>query len=439
MAQVSKIDDYRQQKAAQPPRSPIERLLADARLRLVETGTRNRLVHTPRGGKRTRSVAIAGADADGLCETLVRSNRAMGFVPANPEREVALEIQGKYVNRSPSADVGGLSLRTNLDEQKLEKRLLSIYRDAKTAEEEQGINILFLAIGFLRWYEDEQSDVAREAPLILVPVSLTRDLRRSTFQLRSRDEDIATNQAIQERLRSDFSVALPDVPEGEDWRPTDYFSSVSDTTWRLEISKTTSAGVAYPSAAAVLRSGVGLEPDVTGFYDEATGSVQYLVADPITRAVRSLTRCSTLIQRQAPLREITPEHYDRVFALNAKVPLFLVQKLLPMMGSGGSIILVASAIHYMGLANHSAYAATKAALRSYSRTWAAEFKDSGIRANTLSPGVVDTKMLDDQANSPEHAAEIRKGYTAYTPMLNSPIPTNSPTPPSSSPPTRARS
>jgi hypothetical protein len=186
-------------------------------------------VHTPRGGKRTRSVAITCADADGLFETLVRSNRAMGFAPANPEREVALEIQGKYVNRSPSADVGGLSLRTNLDEQKLEKRLLSIYRDAKTAEEEQGINILFLAIGFLRWYEDEQSDVAREAPLILVPVSLTRDLRRSTFQLRSRDEDIATNQAIQERLRSDFSVALPDVPEGEDWHPTDYFSSVSDT------------------------------------------------------------------------------------------------------------------------------------------------------------------------------------------------------------------
>ena len=104
--------------------------------------------------------------------------------------------------------------------------------------------------------------------------------------------------------------------------PTDYFSSVSDTTWRLEISKTTSAGVAYPSAApsaaAVLRSGISLEPDVTGFYDEATGSVQYLVADPITRAVRSLTRCSTLIQRQAPLREITPEHYDRVFALDGQ-------------------------------------------------------------------------------------------------------------------------
>lgn len=120
---------------------------------------------------------------------------------------------------------------------------------------------------------------------------------------------------------------------------------------------------------------------------------------------------------QVPLREITEAHYDRTFDLNAKAPLFLVQKLLPLMGNGGSIILVASAMHYMGLANHSTYAATKAALRSYSRTWAAEFKDSGIRANTLSPGVVDTPMLNSQATTPEQATVIRKGYANYTPML----------------------
>jgi NAD(P)-dependent dehydrogenase (short-subunit alcohol dehydrogenase family) len=120
---------------------------------------------------------------------------------------------------------------------------------------------------------------------------------------------------------------------------------------------------------------------------------------------------------QVPLREITPDHYDRTFALNARAPLFLVQKMLPMMGRGGSILLVSSAMHIMGLANHSTYAATKAALRSYVRTWAAEFKDSGIRANTLSPGVVNTPMLDSQASTPEQAAEIRPGYAAYTPML----------------------
>ena len=119
---------------------------------------------------------------------------------------------------------------------------------------------------------------------------------------------------------------------------------------------------------------------------------------------------------QVPLSEITPDHYDRTFALNARAPLFLVQKILPMMGSGGSIILVSSAMHYMGLPNHSTYAATKAALRSYSRTWAAEFSSSGIRANTLSPGVVDTPMLDSQASTPEEAAAIREGYTNIIPM-----------------------
>jgi NAD(P)-dependent dehydrogenase (short-subunit alcohol dehydrogenase family) len=120
---------------------------------------------------------------------------------------------------------------------------------------------------------------------------------------------------------------------------------------------------------------------------------------------------------QVPLPEISEDHYDRTFALNARAPLFLVQKMLPMMGRGGSIILVASAMHYMGLADHSTYAATKAALRSYSRTWAAEFKDSGIRANTLSPGVVDTPMLDSQASTPKDAAAIRESYANYTPML----------------------
>ena len=143
------------------------------------------------------------------------------------------------------------------------------------------------------------------------------------------------------------------------------------------------------------------------------------VADTVRRAkgkVDVVVSNAALVE-QVPLPEITQDHYDRTFDLNAKAPLFLVQKLLPMIGRGGSIILVSSAMHTMGLANHSTYAATKAALRSYARTWAAEFKDSGIRANTLSPGVVDTPMLDSQATTPEQAAEIRRGYANYTPML----------------------
>lgn len=100
---------------------------------------------------------------------------------------------------------------------------------------------------------------------------------------------------------------------------------------------------------------------------------------------------------QAPLRSITSEHFDKTFNLMARAPVFLVQKLLPLMTRGGSIILVSSAMHTMGIANHTAYAATKAATRSYARTWAAEFKDSGIRVNTLSPGVTDTPILEAQS------------------------------------------
>ena len=229
LVQVSNIDDYRQQKALQPARSPVERLLADARQRLIETGTRNRLVHNPRGGKRTRSLPIVDVDADGLFATLVRSNRMMRFLPADRTREPALEEPNSNVMRYPAPNAVPTVLNTTLHEEKLEKRLLAIYRDAKTAEEEQGINILFLAIGFLRWYEDDKSEVLREAPLVLVPVSLTRDLRRSTFDLRCRDDDLTTNQAIQERLRADFGVVLPELPESEEWVPTEYFATVTET------------------------------------------------------------------------------------------------------------------------------------------------------------------------------------------------------------------
>jgi NAD(P)-dependent dehydrogenase (short-subunit alcohol dehydrogenase family) len=102
---------------------------------------------------------------------------------------------------------------------------------------------------------------------------------------------------------------------------------------------------------------------------------------------------------QVALDAITPEHFDKTFNLMARAPVFLVQKLLPLMSRGGSIILVSSAIHLMGVPNHTTYAATKAATRSYARTWAAEFRGRGIRVNTLSPGVTDTPILDSQSES----------------------------------------
>jgi len=116
---------------------------------------------------------------------------------------------------------------------------------------------------------------------------------------------------------------------------------------------------------------------------------------------------------QAPIDTLTPEHFDKAFNLMARGPVFLVQKMLPMMTGGGSIVLVSSAMHGMGIPGHTAYAATKAALRSYARTWAAEFKDRGIRVNTLSPGVTDTPILDSQTETRE---DLEKMYHAMVPL-----------------------
>ena len=122
------------------------------------------------------------------------------------------------------------------------------------------------------------------------------------------------------------------------------------------------------------------------------------------------------ITEQGAIDTLTPEHFDKVFNLNAKAPVFLVQKLLPLMRHRGSIILVGSAIHKMGSPGHTAYAATKAALRSYARTWAAELKDRGVRVNVLSPGVTDTPMLASQSEGLGDYDTVVKHYLNMIPL-----------------------
>jgi NAD(P)-dependent dehydrogenase (short-subunit alcohol dehydrogenase family) len=96
--------------------------------------------------------------------------------------------------------------------------------------------------------------------------------------------------------------------------------------------------------------------------------------------------------------------------------LFTVQKALPLMRKGGSVILVASIAGYVGIRGYSTYSATKAALRSYTRTWTREFNDRGIRFNTLSPGPIDTPIMDKQADSVEEANAIRAQFAEAIPL-----------------------
>lgn len=114
----------------------------------------------------------------------------------------------------------------------------------------------------------------------------------------------------------------------------------------------------------------------------------------------------------APFGSITEEHFDTTFNVNVKGVVFTVQKGLPLMPNGGSIILNASIVSIKGFPSFSIYSATKAAVRSFARTWTTDLKDRGIRVNAVSPGPIDTPLLDQTFANPDD----KKGLTSTVTM-----------------------
>jgi len=112
----------------------------------------------------------------------------------------------------------------------------------------------------------------------------------------------------------------------------------------------------------------------------------------------------------------TPEHFDKTFNLNVRGTYFTVSKALPLMKNGGSIVLVSSVVHVKGFPAHGAYAASKAAIRSFTRTWANELKGSNIRVNSLSPGPIDTPIFDAVFKTKQEADGGRAAYASKTLM-----------------------
>jgi NAD(P)-dependent dehydrogenase (short-subunit alcohol dehydrogenase family) len=128
-----------------------------------------------------------------------------------------------------------------------------------------------------------------------------------------------------------------------------------------------------------------------------------------------LVASAGFVERQT-IDTATPDHFDKTFGINVRGVFFAVQKALPLMTRGGSIVMVASGLHLKGFPAHGTYSASKAALRSFARTWAMELKDRGIRVNTLSPGAIDTPIIDGQFKTKAEADEARAMFTRITPL-----------------------
>jgi NAD(P)-dependent dehydrogenase (short-subunit alcohol dehydrogenase family) len=120
--------------------------------------------------------------------------------------------------------------------------------------------------------------------------------------------------------------------------------------------------------------------------------------------------------KYAPFGTISEEFYDSIFNINVKGLLFTVQKALPLMRDSSSIILSASIVASKGLPSNSVYSATKAAVRSFARTWTTDLKDRRIRVNAVSPGSIDTPGLSDLLASSETGQQRLKMISNSVPL-----------------------
>ena len=235
--------------------SVIAKLQA-SRKELLDIGLRNDLVSFK---KKTNNLTIIKADSNELFEALCVENKSLTFVPVEknaqqqdadhtPDNLVSVDLEllnaiagagnSNQVIEHPDADKekafrqSKVRLHTGLEDERLFLQLMKIRKEAQTYVEEQGVNVLFMAIGFLHWYESDSSSEVRRAPLVMVPVKLERTTARELFKLEYTDDDLILNLSMAARLKTDFDIKLPMMDSESDQTSQDlaaYFNKVAES------------------------------------------------------------------------------------------------------------------------------------------------------------------------------------------------------------------
>lgn len=221
----------------------INSKLQASRKELLDIGLRNNLISFK---KTAKTLTLTQGDASEVFEALYVNEKTLGFgaterpirknsgdvvnISSVDEEEPgvedlqlldALSATRKQDSASSAATEKGtktrkssqVQLQTALDEERLFLQLLKIRAEAQTYVEEQGVNILFLAIGFLHWFESDSSTEARRAPLVLVPVTLVRANAQELFKAVYTGDDLIFNLSLAAKLKTDFEIKLPVVDE----------------------------------------------------------------------------------------------------------------------------------------------------------------------------------------------------------------------------------
>lgn len=244
-----------------------------ARMELLDLSARNRLLNMPKSAKGSKTIELVDERSAEIFRLLVGEGKAFTFLPGLPSRKSAKEGQdGLLPEEEEDSDVihdlalpedeeldeRGIAarhtdtrLQTRFTPEGLQKRLLDLYYDARTLEDEQGVNVLYLTLGSLRWVDPNDKKNIRHAPLLLIPVSLERGTAGERFRLRARPEDFATNLSLENFLDRLHGIRLPEVEISDTMDISGYFDGVS--------------------ASLDGKEGWGVEPDqiVLGFFSFA--------------------------------------------------------------------------------------------------------------------------------------------------------------------------
>ena len=232
--------------------------LEASRQELLDLGLRNPLLNFKLS--KAQGVAVVREEAAPAYEVLVRQGKTMYFQAApEPKKKAEATARVPLIESEEEAENSELTpeiaapteaerqalltdnkLQTAEPLAKLESRLLNTYYTARTSLEEQGVNILYLALGMLTWYEAESSEEPRQAPLVLVPVLLERGTAAERFKLRHTGAEVEGNLSLQAKLKASFGVLLPLPDLDEDGNLADYYTAVREAIaglprWRVDI------------------------------------------------------------------------------------------------------------------------------------------------------------------------------------------------------------
>lgn len=176
---------------------------------------------------RARGVQVVEESSAEIYKLLVEDGRKMAFKPRDEGEEQTTLLQSE-ASEGETADTTHLTdryLQTSHDVARLQKRLLGTFYNARTYIEERGVSILFLALGMLHWYEEESSDKKLRAPLILVPVELTRTDARERFALQYAGGEVGSNVSLCHKLR-ECRISLPEIEDSSEIDVKEYFAAV---------------------------------------------------------------------------------------------------------------------------------------------------------------------------------------------------------------------